>query len=119
MFDIGFIELVIVAIVGLIVIGPEQLPGTIRTASLWLGRLRQSFSDAKQEIEREIGSDEIKSQLHNEAIMKSLENSKQDIKNKLDDIKKSVESPIGDDSQLHKTNISAKSTKIDHPKKTQ
>ena len=55
MFDIGFAELLLIAIVGLLVIGPEQLPGTIRTISLWLGRLRRSFNEIKSDIEREIG----------------------------------------------------------------
>ena len=45
MFDIGFAELVLVGVVGLLVIGPERLPGTIRTASLWLNRFRRSFND--------------------------------------------------------------------------
>jgi len=40
MIDIGFPELVIIAIVSLIVIGPEQLPSTLRTLALWFGRLK-------------------------------------------------------------------------------
>ena len=38
MFDIGFSELLLIAIIGLLVLGPERLPTAIRTASLWLGR---------------------------------------------------------------------------------
>ena len=41
MFDIGFAELLLIAVVGLLVIGPERLPSAIRTTSLWLGRLRR------------------------------------------------------------------------------
>lgn len=69
MFDIGFLELLFIAIVGLLVLGPERLPGAIRTVTLWIGRLRRSFNSIKQDIEREVGADEIRRQLHNEAIL--------------------------------------------------
>ena len=54
MFDIGFLELVIIAIVGLLVMGPERLPGAIRTGGLWLARLKASFQNIKSDFEREI-----------------------------------------------------------------
>ena len=72
MFDIGFPELVLVAIVGLLVIGPERLPEALRTLGLWLGRMRRSFTSVKNEIEKEIGMDEVRRQLHNEAIMDEM-----------------------------------------------
>ncbi|MFK7912836.1 MAG: Sec-independent protein translocase protein TatB [Pseudomonadales bacterium] len=72
MFDIGFPELMIVAVVMLLVLGPERLPETLRMLGLWLGRLRRSFNAVKTEIEREVGMDEIKRQLHNEAIMDEM-----------------------------------------------
>ena len=73
MFDIGFPELVVVSLVALLVIGPEKLPETIRTISLWIGRIQRSFASIRQEIESELGADEIRQQLHNESIMKELE----------------------------------------------
>ncbi len=76
MFDIGFPELLLVSIVALMVIGPNQLPQAIRTASLWIGRIRRSLASIRQEIEKEIGADEIRAQLHNEQIMRELEESK-------------------------------------------
>ena len=76
MFDIGFPELLIIGVVSLIVIGPEQLPQTIRSIALWVGRFKKGFSDLRSEIERGIGADEIKQQLHNEAILKEIEKSK-------------------------------------------
>ena len=53
MFDIGFMELVLIAVVALIVVGPEKLPGAIRTTTLWIGRAKRSFNQVKSEIERE------------------------------------------------------------------
>lgn len=72
MFGISFSELLLVGLVALVVLGPERLPGAARTAGLWVGRLKRSFNAIKQEVEREIGADDIRRQLHNEHIL-SLE----------------------------------------------
>lgn len=69
MFDIGFTELLLIGVVALVVLGPERLPGAVRTAGLWIGRIKRSFSAIKAEVEREIGADEIRRQLHNEQIL--------------------------------------------------
>jgi len=76
MFDIGFSEIMVVAVISLIIMGPERLPETLRTISLWLGRLRQFVSSARAEIEDEVGMDEIRRQLRNEQIMRDLEKGK-------------------------------------------
>ncbi|MFV3384278.1 MULTISPECIES: Sec-independent protein translocase protein TatB [Pseudomonas] len=82
MFDIGFTELLLVGLVALVVLGPERLPGAVRTASLWIGRIKRSFNSIKAEVEREIGADEIRRQLHNERILeleREMKAMKQDI----------------------------------------
>lgn len=79
MFEIGFSELLLVGLVALIVFGPERLPGAARTAGLWIGRLKRSFNTIKQEVEREIGADEIRRQLHNEQILQMERELKQSI----------------------------------------
>ena len=76
MFDIGFPELLLIGVVTLLVIGPDQLPSTMRTVALWIGRLRRGFADIRRDIEQGIGADEIRQQLHNEAILKEIERSK-------------------------------------------
>jgi len=60
MFEIGFWELVVVGIVALLVVGPEELPGLARTAGAWIGKARHFLSGVKAEIEREIKADELK-----------------------------------------------------------
>jgi sec-independent protein translocase protein TatB len=72
-FDIGFTELLVCLIVALVVIGPEQLPGAVRAAGLWIGRLKRSLRDTRNEIERQIGADDIRRQLHNEEVMQNIE----------------------------------------------
>ncbi|VXB21036.1 Sec-independent protein translocase protein TatB [Pseudomonas sp. 8AS] len=79
MFDIGFSELLLVGLVALIVFGPERLPAAARTAGLWIGRLKRSFSAIKAEVEREIGADEVRRQLHNEQILQMERELKQSI----------------------------------------
>lgn len=69
MFDIGFSELLLVGLIALLVLGPERLPVAARMAGLWIGRLKRSFNSIKSEVEREIGADEIRRQLHNEHIL--------------------------------------------------
>jgi len=76
MFGISFSELLLVGLVALLVLGPERLPGAARTAGLWVGRLKRSFNAIKQEVEREIGADEIRRQLHNEHILSLEEEAK-------------------------------------------
>lgn len=76
MFDVGFSELLVIAVITLIVMGPERLPETVRTISLWIGRLKQVMSSARRELESEVGMGEIHRQLHNEKILRDLENSK-------------------------------------------
>jgi sec-independent protein translocase protein TatB len=60
MFDIGFSEIVVIAVVALIVIGPEKLPKTARTLGLLFGRLQRYVSDVKADISREIELDELR-----------------------------------------------------------
>ena len=93
MFDIGFAELILVSIIGLLVLGPERLPGAIRTTSLWLGKIRRSFNTIRADIEREIQVDEIKQDLHNDAVMESLKQAEQDLRSGIDAVQE-----MGDES---------------------
>ena len=60
MFDIGFSELMIIALVALIVIGPERLPRVARTAGHLFGRLQRYVGDVKADINREIQIEDLK-----------------------------------------------------------
>ncbi len=77
MFDIGFSELLLIGLVTLLVMGPERLPQTVRSVSLWIGRLKQMVSKARKDLEQEVGMDDIRQQLHNEQIMRELNESKE------------------------------------------
>jgi len=60
MFDIGFSELVVIAIIALIVIGPERLPKVARTLGHLLGRMQRYVNDVKADISREMEFDELR-----------------------------------------------------------
>jgi sec-independent protein translocase protein TatB len=77
MFDIGFSELILIGIVALLVIGPERLPETIRTASMWLNRIRRGFNEIKQEVQQE---------LHNDAVMRDLRKTGEQLKQEASNI---------------------------------
>ncbi len=64
MFDIGFSELLLIAIVALVVLGPERLPKAARFAGLWVRRARNQWDSVKQELERELEAEELKRNLH-------------------------------------------------------
>ena len=72
MFDISFPELVVIGVIALLVLGPDRLPGALRTLGLWVGRISRTFSAMKAEIKREVGLDDIRQQLHDEAVTDEL-----------------------------------------------
>jgi len=92
MFDPSFFELIIICVVALLVLGPDKLPGAIKTLGLWIGRMRRSFNNIKREIEQEVGADEIRRQLRNEAIMEKFNNTKSQITQSIDSVKNEAES---------------------------
>ncbi|MBF5056891.1 Sec-independent protein translocase TatB [Alcanivorax sp. 521-1] len=53
MFDIGFSELTLIFVIGLVVLGPERLPKAARTVGYWMGRARSTFNHLRGELERE------------------------------------------------------------------
>ncbi len=76
MFDIGFSEMVVIAVVALIVLGPEKLPKVARTAGHLLGRLQRYVNDVKSDINREMQLEELKKlQAQVEESARSMERS--------------------------------------------
>ena len=63
MFDIGFWELALIGVVALLVVGPDRLPALARTVGLWVGRIRRYVGTVRDDIEREIQADELRSML--------------------------------------------------------
>lgn len=77
MFDIGFSELLVVALVALLVIGPEGMPEAVHKALATWRTVKRSLHNARRDVEREMGVDDIRRRIHNEEVMRHL-NASQD-----------------------------------------
>lgn len=76
MFDIGFSELLILAVVALVVLGPERLPKAARFAGLWVRRARAQWYSVKSELERDLAAEELRKSLHDtQEAMRGFEDS--------------------------------------------
>ncbi len=85
MFDMGFTELMLIGIVGLVVIGPERLPGVARTAGKYFGKLRRFMTNVKADVESELRADELRE------ILNKQQDELQSLKNVVDEVGKNVD----------------------------
>ena len=63
MFDVGFSELLVIAVVALLVLGPERLPKAARFAGLWVRKAREQWNSVKSEFERDLADEDLKRSL--------------------------------------------------------
>jgi sec-independent protein translocase protein TatB len=103
MFDIGTGELGLIAVIALLVLGPERLPGAARTAGALLRKARQSWNNVRDEIERELAAEELK-----QSIKRTVDeiNPKADI----DQFRESIENPASNPSTPDPTTPSLPTT---------
>ena len=78
MFDVGFWEIAIIALIALIILGPERLPRAARTIGLWVGKARRTLSEVKRDIDRELDASELKN-------IKNIKDDFKDTKNIFED----------------------------------
>jgi sec-independent protein translocase protein TatB len=118
MFDMSFLEILIIAIVSLLVLGPERLPGAVRTGALYVGRIKRSIKRLRDEIENEIGAKEIRAALVDDSALK--------IERDLADLKKnyyrvtdyaSNNSSLSEESALEKSSDDSNSNLLQHGQK--
>ncbi|MCX7231364.1 MAG: Sec-independent protein translocase protein TatB [Burkholderiales bacterium] len=96
MFDIGFSEMVVLAVVALVVLGPERLPKVAKQAGAWMGKLRRYVDDVKSDINRQMELTELrnlKSQLTDAAkdIETSISSTVSEVQTSFNDVQKSLE----------------------------
>ena len=87
MFDIGFFELVVVAVVALLVLGPERLPHAVRMAGAFMGKARRMMANVRDEFEREVQLSEMQQRIKEQLEKSGLE----DARKALEDTKRSIE----------------------------
>lgn len=88
MFDVGFTELLLVGIIALVVVGPERLPGLMRTLGLWVGRARAAFSSLRDEVEREVRAEGLRDT--ERAIRDEVSRTEQELNRTADDVRSVV-----------------------------
>lgn len=82
MFDIGFWELLLIAILGLLVLGPERLPRVARGIGIWAGRARAYVRQLSAELDREIQAEELQRQL--QQSQQAIKDSAEKLRDELD-----------------------------------
>ncbi|HSH56572.1 MAG TPA: Sec-independent protein translocase protein TatB [Halomonas sp.] len=78
MFDIGFLELLLLGVVGLLVLGPERLPKAARTLGLWIGKIKRTVSGMQREISAQLEAEELRQKLDEQ--QKKLDDSVNQVK---------------------------------------
>jgi len=78
MLDIGFTEILLIAVVALVVLGPDKLPVAVRTVGLWVGRAKRAISGIQAEISEELRLDELRrtAAVHKEQVERELDEMK-------------------------------------------
>ncbi|HEY0721644.1 MAG TPA: Sec-independent protein translocase protein TatB [Gammaproteobacteria bacterium] len=88
MFDVGFSELLLTALVALLVIGPERLPKVARTIGLWTGRARRFVNQVKEDIDREMKAEELKRIVQEQAKNAGIHEIVEETRNTIDEVKR-------------------------------
>ena len=96
MFDIGFSEMLVLAVVALVVIGPERLPKVAKQAGQWMGKLRRYVDDVKTDINRQMELTELrnlKDQVTDAArdLQSSVQSTVSGVQSSFDEVQKSLE----------------------------
>ena len=109
MFDAGFFELILIAVIALVVVGPDKLPGLARKAGMWIGRGRRMVNSIKDDIEKEIKAEELKKVVEAQNASNPLHEIIEDTKSSLDSIKSDTETVLNDaDKKLKEADSSDK-----------
>lgn len=91
MFDIGFSELLLVFVIGLVVLGPERLPVAVRSVAGWIRTLRAMAASVQNELNQELKLQELQDSLK-KAEEAGLKNLSPEIKSSIDDLKEAASS---------------------------
>lgn len=92
MFDVGFNEILIIAVVALLVLGPERLPKAARLTGLWMRKARGRWLAVKTELERELAMEELQRNLKPplSELPPTLEALEKNVRSDLNDIEQAL-----------------------------
>ncbi|PQQ28721.1 Sec-independent protein translocase protein TatB [Photorhabdus hindustanensis] len=92
MFDIGFSELLLVMVIGLVVLGPERLPVAVKTVAGWIRALRSLATNVQNELAQELKLQELQESLKKVQEEAGLQNLSPELKASMDELKEAAES---------------------------
>lgn len=98
MFDVGFWEIALIAVISLLVVGPERLPKLARTLGAYVGKARRMVADVKAEVDRELKAEEFRSSAGAEAF-KQLKDVAQEARNVGQKLKSDLDETIAVESR--------------------
>ncbi len=115
MFEIGFWELILIAVVGLVVLGPEKLPVAIRNISRWVGAARRMAGSVRDELEQELKMQELQDNLRKaeQLQMKDLSPELQQSVNELKKAAQEMQHPYDASDQKAQNSSTSTKDKID------
>ncbi|MDH3451436.1 MAG: Sec-independent protein translocase protein TatB [Gammaproteobacteria bacterium] len=89
MFDVGFWELLMIGVIGLLVVGPERLPEFARTIGRWVGQAQRMVRSVRADIERELETENLRSMINQQ------EEKIQELKGLVKEVREDTETSIG------------------------
>ena len=116
MLDIGFWELSVLAVIGLIVLGPERLPVVARTMGRWVGQAKHYMSALTSELEREVKADDIRREVREareqieSETRQARDNTDREVDSVMRPLKSELERDAADDKSASTTTPTSKST---------
>jgi len=101
MFDSGFLEMLVVGIIALIVVGPERLPGVAAKAGKMVGKMKAFIANTKEDIEKEIRADEMRSMLNQQKeeineLRDMMQSTKSDVTSSLNEASDMFQSSVSE-----------------------
>lgn len=118
MFDIGFLELVLIAVLALLVLGPERLPHAARTAGKWVGKAKRMASNLTEEVDRQLKAEELRERIKeagDDIKVEEVQNTIQEALDKAEEFKHMVNK----DASIETLDIASPSAPTKPPAATQ
>ena len=97
MFDFSLGEMLVVALVALVVLGPERLPKAARFTGLWVRKARAQWHSMKSELEQELASEELRRSLHE--TQQALRNTEAQLREATEDVPRALDPPPADEAR--------------------
>ena len=92
MFDIGFQEVVLIGLIGLVVVGPARLPKLAKTVGLYVNKMRRFVTDVRSDVERELHAEDLRQSLSGNSEFDELKNVVNEARAGLDEVRSTVDS---------------------------